>query len=591
MSSNNDGPKKGSDKPAGDTGQAKRPHATLDLKATVVEVKGSGDGDKTAATSAQGKDPGKPDTKTASGPTGPTAGAATSKPAENKPTGAAPAGPAKPAAKPEPVATAKPAGGSAIGRTFTHLVAGGVGGILALLGAPFAADQFGIQIAPQGPSLPPAEVQRRLQAVEAAVKRPAAAVPAAVADKLAGLERQTARLDEIAKSVDALATAQKKLTEDTRATAERLAKSGSALPTDASARIARLEETLASLAAIAKAEPDSAGRLPQLAQLSGRLADLESAIATRLQGLRRDMAQEIDQRLTAAREAAEAARSGTTRIDREITAVRSDSAKLGQRFEALKAAGDRNVETLRALREEAGSLRAAIEALKGDLEGRLKTTAKQDDVKAAIAPVAARLQSFEAGLKRVLQREGDRQATAERIVLALELNNLRRAMDRGQGFEPELAAVRKVAGGKLDLSVLDRYQAQGVPTLAKLQSEFPGVATAVLDAEHDPKGGTVVDRLMAGARSIVRVRRTDHAPDDASSEAVLGRMERLLKAGDIDRALKEAGKLPAKSRAAADAWLKKAEARRSVDRAIATIEATLKSSLASTKPGTEKGQK
>ena len=134
MSSNNDGPKKGSDKPAGDTGQAKRPHATLDLKATVVEVKGSGDGDKTTATSAQGKDPGKPDTKTASGPTGPTAGAATSKPAENKPTGAAPAGPAKPAAKPEPVATAKPAGGSAIGRTFTHLVAGGVGGILVRMG-------------------------------------------------------------------------------------------------------------------------------------------------------------------------------------------------------------------------------------------------------------------------------------------------------------------------------------------------------------------------------------------------------------------------------------------------------------------------
>ena len=57
--------------------------------------------------------------------------------------------------------------------------------------------------------------------------------------------------------------------------------------------------------------------------------------------------------------------------------------------------------------------------------------------------------------------------------------------------------------------------------------------TPCIDAEAEPADSSMVDRLLSGARSIVRVRKAGHAADDTSLEAVIGRMETALKDGRL----------------------------------------------------------
>jgi hypothetical protein len=187
-------------------------------------------------------------------------------------------------------------------------------------------------------------------------------------------------------------------------------------------------------------------------------------------------------------------------------------------------------------------------------------------------------------LRAVRKTEAERATGAQRILLALEIATLKRALDRGDSYARELAAARKTAGGAIDLAALDRSSASGVPTLGALAQDFKGVANAVLDAAADRPDTSVLDRLMAGARSVVRVRKAHYAADDTSVEATLSRMEAALKDGKIGEALAQSKRLPPKAAKAADGWLHQLEARHAADRAMAEIEAALKASLTAAEP-------
>jgi hypothetical protein len=248
----------------------------------------------------------------------------------------------------------------------------------------------------------------------------------------------------------------------------------------------------------------------------------------------------------------EAARSVVARFDRELAAIRS----------------------------EAGRTTQSVDALRSDTDGRLKAAARSSDVTA----LAARLATFEQELKGFLNSEADRTANASRVVLSLELGNLKRAMDRGEGYVAELAAVKKAANGSLNLTPLERYARDGVVPTADLSKSFRKAANAMIDAEAEPPGATLIDRLITGARSIVRVRKAGHSPDDTSAEAITARMEMALKDGRLGEVIAEGGKLPPKAALAAEDWLKQVQARQTVDEAVRAIEAAIKTSLAGTEP-------
>jgi len=120
----------------------------------------------------------------------------------------------------------------------------------------------------------------------------------------------------------------------------------------------------------------------------------------------------------------------------------------------------------------------------------------------------------------------------------------------------------------------------GVPPLAELNKDFRVAADRAIDADAEPDNATVVDRLWAGAKSVVRVRRVDLKPDDKSAEATVGRMQVALNDGRLPDVLEAAKDLSPKAQDAVRPFLDKVSARVSVDTALANLESQLKSSLA-----------
>jgi len=181
----------------------------------------------------------------------------------------------------------------------------------------------------------------------------------------------------------------------------------------------------------------------------------------------------------------------------------------------------------------------------------------------------------------VVKSEDERRATAERIVLSLELANLKRAIDRGGPFAAELAAVQKAGGSKLDLKALEPFKDQGIASATALNTDFRSVAYALISADVEPTDASVVDKLISGAKSIVRVRKSSADPAETSAEAIAARMDAALKANRLGDVIGESKKLSPKSRAAGAAWLTKVESRASVDKAVSDVETQLKAALAS----------
>ena len=432
-------------------------------------------------------------------------------------------------------------------------------------------------------STPSPEVARRLAALEQAAQKAAPPVISPeLAKRLAAIEDGIGTLKTITPAVQSLGEGQIRLDTEAKALKSQLAHRTGA-GSDAE-RIARMEERLSALAAAALADPKGAGPIPQLAQITGRIADLETALTNRLAAARRDMATEIETRLASTAEAAETARSGTQRLDREVTGLKSDVTRTTQRVDQLKTGTDRVTEIARGAQDEIAKLQQALDAIRRD-------TAKPADVAAAMAPAAARLGKLESSVDDVLKAEADRQRNAERIVLSLELGNLKRAMDRGGSYAAELAEVRKVAGNRLDLATLQRYQSDGLPTVAELTRQFRPLTSAIIDADVDQKDASVVDRLLSGAKTIVRVRKLTPDADDSSVEAIVARIEMALREGRLGDALATARTLPPKTiTPATRAWLEKIEARQAVETAMAAIDQQLKSSLGATPPAAKGGK-
>jgi hypothetical protein len=549
-----------------DAAGSKRPHATLDLKATEVKPAEStpasltgpatsASASSTAGASSAVRTEGKnPEPKTAPQATPAQASAkATSSDTAPKTAAKEP-----PGAKPGAAANVSRGGGM-----FSHLAAGIVGGGL-VYGASALLGPAGLPVL--GPDT--RELDARLAKLE---QRPADTGGLdAVSAKVGAAEERLAKLEQIDQS---LRETQDKIAAETNALTEAAQKGASP------ERLSKLEEQLS---LIAQSAPASDGRVPQLAALTGKISDLEAALNTQITQLRNSLPREVEERLAAAAEASEAAKSGTQRLDRELSALRTDQARAAQRVDNTKADTDRIGALVEAVREQSGKLSSTVGELRSSIDAQAKTFAKLEDIKAAIEPVAGKVAALEESVAGVVKSEQDRKENAERIVLSLELSNLKRALDRGAGYAAELAEVRKAAGGRIDLQPLERYKETGVATLAELEAEFRPVMNAVIDADTDPVDGSVIDRLWAGAKTVVRVRKINADPADKSAEAVIARMETALREGHIGEAIAYAQELPQRASGPIQDWLTKAGARHSVDVAIAGIEDQLKASLAGT---------
>ena len=552
MSGSSDNTGKGPSKPTPDATAPKKPSALIDLKATDVSPTAEGSGVKPVMPTSE-----KPAGTTAATPNKPQGPASVEIKSATVGASAVPptakAANAAPAQKPAPLPPKPEKSGGGIGAIASHLFAGIAGGFLALLGADTIGQQLGLPLSSSSMS----EMQKRIAAVEEAAKSKAGTATTEVTQKLAAAEARVAKLEELGRTLPSLSEGQSKLSAETKALADKLSKPA---PGADAEKLTKLEETLAALSAAAGTDPQK-GRIPQLAQITGKLADLEATLNGQMATVRKNVTQDVEARLGQATEAAEQARSGVQRIDRDLSAVKTDAARATQRLEAID-------QSLRAVKDEAAGLTA-----------QLKSVARAQDVTSALAPLSTKLTAVEQNLAGVVKSEDDRKTNAERIVLSLELANLKRALDRGGSFASELAAVQKVGGGKLDLKVLDAAKDKGVPTTTMLNSDFRSVAYAIIAADVEPADASVVDKLISGAKSIVRVRKSNADAAETSAEAIAARIDASLKAGQLAQVTDEAKKLSPKARAAGSAWLAKVEMRAAVDKAVADVETQLKTAL------------
>jgi hypothetical protein len=145
--------------------------------------------------------------------------------------------------------------------------------------------------------------------------------------------------------------------------------------------------------------------------------------------------------------------------------------------------------------------------------------------------------------------------------LALSAAALRDLVASGAPFAAELEEVKSLGADEKILAPLTPFAMSGVPTVAALAQDLRALIPAMQKAsgaQAPPRG--FLERLEANAGKLVRIRPVDAPPGDDAS-AVLARVEIEAAHAAIDDALTDLGKLDTATRAPAQDWIRKAQAR------------------------------
>jgi hypothetical protein len=288
------------------------------------------------------------------------------------------------------------------------------------------------------------------------------------------------------------------------------------------ARLAGVELELRDLASRA---PQPAADPQALDAVAGRVAKLEAAGATPPQG---------------AGDPALAARIAA--LDTEVKALSETVGVLGRRNEdALAAAREARV------RADAGAAEIS------ELTQKPPASVDRGDFEALANRVATVERSEKAAEKAA--------ASADRAVrLALAATALNAAVERGDAFAAELAAVKALGADPKLVAALEPFARAGVPTAAALARQFSELAPALQQAAEPPPREGVLGRLQLNAEKLVRIRRVDEAPG-SDAAAIVARSEAKAARGDLAGAAAEVAQLPPNARAPAEAWSKSVQAR------------------------------
>jgi hypothetical protein len=232
----------------------------------------------------------------------------------------------------------------------------------------------------------------------------------------------------------------------------------------------------------------------------------------------------------------------------------SDPAMVG-RVDALE-------KSLASLRGDLSGLRAQSEKLAAavnDVKSTPRESAPSVDLSAInerIAQVerAARAQASE--IAQESARPAD-DVPLRRVVAASVLDV---SVRQGEPYVAALAAAKSLAENADALKPLDDFAATGVPSAASLSRELLTLVPKLSPAQESATSGSgIVDRLQAGAAKLVRIERTDSVGNDRG--AVVARVTAAGLRNDFAEARRELKTLAPADRAAAQAWLDKADAR------------------------------
>jgi hypothetical protein len=290
---------------------------------------------------------------------------------------------------------------------------------------------------------------------------------------------------------------------------------------DLTSRVTRLEGSMNALAETAK----EGGSVPDAAALDAKIGDLEQ----RLQG-------KIDSAL--------AAQQGESTTD------------------------------LKDLQKEVEALKAKLGALaEAHLAGDTSDLAPQ------LTTLDQRIAKLEAALPELSTAIDRSSASAKSGAAAIAFANLRNAVAAGRPYAAELAALRSLIPDPGDLGALPSHAETGIPTVPELSASLTKLAEASAAQPPAPAETSILDSMMASAKSAISIRRIGADTTGDEPAAVLARAEAALQQGDLAAAIKEIETLPAPSRDAFAGWLDDARARASANDTLSKLESTVLASL------------
>lgn len=288
--------------------------------------------------------------------------------------------------------------------------------------------------------------------------------------------------------------------------------------------------------------PQPSGLDPkQIDELAARLAKLETTVAAPRPPTP-DAA--VLSRLTATDDAVKALAANITQLARRTDAI---AASLAELQNAARASG--------ADRSEIAALVNRIAALE-----RSNQTVR-DDLAGKIAALEQSNQAIRDDLAKRVAASTSNSASDRAVRLAMLASALRGAVERGDPFAAELAAVKPLAADGTALAALEPFAAKGVPGHAMLARELENLIEPLRRAAAaPPRDGGFIERLQANAQKLIRIRPVDEIPG-VEPAAILSRVEANAARADVDGALAELAKLPSDLRVPAQGWIAKAQAR------------------------------
>jgi hypothetical protein len=213
------------------------------------------------------------------------------------------------------------------------------------------------------------------------------------------------------------------------------------------------------------------------------------------------------------------------------------------------------------LRAQSDKLTAAVSAAKAS-SGEPASAPDLSEVNARIARIEQTISTQGAQIAK----DGDKIADTKpaddlalRRVVAAALLDV--AVRHGDSYAALLTTAKSLAPSPDALKPLEAFAATGVPSPAGLNRDLLTLVPKLQPpaADNPTTGSGIVDRLQAGAAKLVRIERTDTAGTDRG--AIASRATAAALRNDFAEARRELNSLAPGDRAAAQAWLDKADAR------------------------------
>ena len=218
--------------------------------------------------------------------------------------------------------------------------------------------------------------------------------------------------------------------------------------------------------------------------------------------------------------------------------------------------------SIASLRGEVAGARAQSEKLAAALND-VKATPRDSSAPLDLTDINARIAGLESATRAQSAEAVQQNAKPaddvplRRVVASALLDVLVRI---GEPYSAALAAAKSLAENADALKPLDGFAASGVPSAASLSRELLTLVPKLSPAQENATSGSgIVDRLQAGAAKLVRIERTDGVGNDRG--AVVARVTAAALRNDFAEARRELKTLAPADRAAAQAWLDKADAR------------------------------